>query len=291
VNYYEHHLGDYDEATAHLSAVEDGIYSRLLRKYYATERPLPTDIPTLQRWVRARSKEEKKSVTDVLSEFFFLDDDGWHQARCDRDIAHFQSKSSKAKASANVRWERERREALANSEDANAYANASDAADANAYGAHSEGNAPRARPQSPVTSPQSLIPNPPNGGYTVSDETGDLLGDAIPAGIPDCPQRKILELWATLMPELQQPAKWTDARSTILRARWKDEAAEHGWRTADDGLRVFAKLFRWCRQSKFLMGHGNGRTPGQAPFSLTLPWLLKSENWAKVQEGNYHSES
>ena len=38
MNYYEHHLGDYAEATAHLSFVEDAAYSRLMRKAYATEK-------------------------------------------------------------------------------------------------------------------------------------------------------------------------------------------------------------------------------------------------------------
>jgi uncharacterized protein YdaU (DUF1376 family) len=90
MNYYEHHIGDYAEATAHLSFVEDAAYSRLIRKYYATEKPLPADIKTVQRLVGARTKEEKKSVEVVLSEFFFLGDDGWHNSRCDAEIASYR---------------------------------------------------------------------------------------------------------------------------------------------------------------------------------------------------------
>lgn len=90
------------------------------------------------------------------------------------------------------------------------------------------------------------------------------------------------------MPELQQPVKWTDARATVLRSRWREEAVENRWTTEDEGLRFMAKLFRWCRQSPFLMGKTPPREPGGSPFSLTLPWLLKAENWAKVQEGNFH---
>jgi len=89
VNYFEHHIGDYDEATAHLTACEDGIYSRLIRKYYATERPLIADIAKLQRLVRANSRAEKQAVVDVLEEFFHLEDDGWHQDRCDEVIAAY----------------------------------------------------------------------------------------------------------------------------------------------------------------------------------------------------------
>lgn len=110
-----------------------------------------------------------------------------------------------------------------------------------------------------------------------------------PAGIPDCPHAKLRELWAELMPELQQPVKWSEARATALRSRWREEANEHHWATEDDGLRFFAKLFRWCRKSDFLMGRAPAK-PGTTPFSLTVPWLIKAENWAKVQEGNYHHE-
>jgi len=91
MNYYEHHIGDYAEATAHLSFIEDAAYSRLIRKYYATEKPLPSDLKQVQRLVGARTKDEKSAVQTVLEEFFYLDDDGWHQKRCDAVIAAFQA--------------------------------------------------------------------------------------------------------------------------------------------------------------------------------------------------------
>jgi uncharacterized protein YdaU (DUF1376 family) len=91
MNFYEHHIGDYAEATAHLTFVEDAAYSRLLRKYYATEKPLPADIKAVQRLVGARTEDERAAVDQVLQEFFDLRDDGWHQARCDQEIARFAS--------------------------------------------------------------------------------------------------------------------------------------------------------------------------------------------------------
>jgi uncharacterized protein YdaU (DUF1376 family) len=90
MNYFEHHIGDYAEATAHLTFVEDAAYSRLLRKYYATEKPLPPDLKAVQRLVAARTKEEREAVETVLNEFFTLQDDGWHNARCDSEIARFK---------------------------------------------------------------------------------------------------------------------------------------------------------------------------------------------------------
>lgn len=89
MNFYEHHIGDYAEATQHLSFLEDAAYSRLLRKYYATERPLPADVKAVQRLVGARTKKEREAVAVVLDEFFELCDDGWHNARCDEEIEHY----------------------------------------------------------------------------------------------------------------------------------------------------------------------------------------------------------
>lgn len=87
MNFYKHHIGDYAQATAHLTFIEDAAYSRLIRKYYAEERPLPADLKQVQRLVGARSREEREAVETVLAEFFTLDEDGWHQARCDAEIA------------------------------------------------------------------------------------------------------------------------------------------------------------------------------------------------------------
>lgn len=86
MNFYKHHIGDYAQATAHLSFIEDAAYSRMIRKYYAEERPLPIDVKAVQRLVGARTKEEKQAVDDVLGEFFTLEEDGWHNKRCDAEI-------------------------------------------------------------------------------------------------------------------------------------------------------------------------------------------------------------
>ena len=91
MNYFEHHIGDYAEATGHLSILEDGAYSRMIRKYYATERALPVEIDRVQRLVGARTEDERVAVEAVLREFFELREDGWHQDRCDEAIAAYQA--------------------------------------------------------------------------------------------------------------------------------------------------------------------------------------------------------
>lgn len=159
MNYYEHHIGDYDEATAHLTACEDGIYSRLIRKYMATEKPLPAEVKVVQRLVRARAKDEKEAVETILQEFFELLEDGWHQKRCDETIARYLDKQRKARASAEARWSGHRSQSDGN---ANAYPDA--------MRTHSEGNAN----QAPSTSNQT--PNLKTVGTATGIGEGSLSG-------------------------------------------------------------------------------------------------------------------
>lgn len=109
MNYYEHHLGDYDSATAHLSWLEDCAYRRLLCLYYRTEQPLPAEVKQVCRLVRAASKPERDAVQQVLTEFFELADDGWHNARCDEDIAAFHELEPEREAKRENAKERQRR--------------------------------------------------------------------------------------------------------------------------------------------------------------------------------------
>lgn len=62
-------------------------YTRLLRLYYKNERAIPADIPNACRLARATSPAQKRAVESVLREFFVLQTDGWHQKRCDAELA------------------------------------------------------------------------------------------------------------------------------------------------------------------------------------------------------------
>ncbi|WP_019658940.1 DUF1376 domain-containing protein [Stenotrophomonas hibiscicola] len=97
MNYFELHLGDYAAATAHLSLIEDAIYSRLLRRYYLQEEALPADVKQVARLAGARSQEELEAVQAVLDEFFTLTDTGWHNKRADEEIARYKSRVEAAR--------------------------------------------------------------------------------------------------------------------------------------------------------------------------------------------------
>lgn len=168
MNYFDFHIGDYAEATAHLTFVEDAAYMKLLRKYYALEAPLPLDIKATQRLVGARTKEEKDAVQAMLEEFFSKTDEGWKNKRADAVIEKYQEKRGKAAKSASARWDAMRTDSERN---------------ANALPTQCEGNAPstqypvpskeQERPASPATpaktrkgkTPTTLLP----ADFAISD--------------------------------------------------------------------------------------------------------------------------
>jgi uncharacterized protein YdaU (DUF1376 family) len=92
VNYYEHHIGDWLKKCSQLSMAQEGCYRRLLDWYYANEKPLPIDQEDLEAVARVRSPEERRALDKVMKTYFIQMDDGWHQSRADKDLAHYQKK-------------------------------------------------------------------------------------------------------------------------------------------------------------------------------------------------------
>lgn len=200
MNYFELHLGDYAEATAHLSILEDGAYLRLMRKYYSTKQPLPGDKRAIYRLIGARSKDEREAVDTVLDEFFDLQADGlYHQARCDAEIVRFQEKQEKARKSADSRWSKNRADAMRPHTKTDA--NASVDNHANASESHNGRNAH----QSPTTNHQSpnLKPNtgessttvPSAGSVTDGLTPGFIAGELRGQGVTVTSANPIVHAW------------------------------------------------------------------------------------------------
>jgi uncharacterized protein YdaU (DUF1376 family) len=183
MNYFDFHIGDYAEATAHLSFVEDAAYMKLLRKYYALEAPLPLDIKATQRLVGARTKEEKDAVQAMLEEFFSKTDEGWRNRRADLVIEKYVEKRGKAAKSASARWD-----AMRTHSEGNAFALPS----------HCDGNAPSPSPS-------------PSKDQKLSSPAGD------------CPHAEILEAYHELLPANPRMKVWAGKREAALRSRWRED--------------------------------------------------------------------
>ena len=140
MNYYERHIGDYIKDTVSLSMLEDGAYNRLIDQIYATEKLLSLDRKEIYRLARAGSLTERKAVDYVLDKFFDKTENGYAQKRIQSEIARYQDKQRKAKASADARWHKDKPPCDGNAD-----------ADADGMRTHCEGNTH----QTPVTSNHS----------------------------------------------------------------------------------------------------------------------------------------
>lgn len=106
MHYYSFNPKDYMSKTAFLEPMEDLAYRRMLDHCYLTELPLPEDVGEIAMLIRMRSHTE--SIKVVLHYFFELTPQGYACDRIARELAAYHSKSEKAKASADARWEKHR---------------------------------------------------------------------------------------------------------------------------------------------------------------------------------------
>ena len=105
MHYYTFNIGDYASHTKGLTLLEDLAYRRLLDEYYLTERPLNGCSTDVARMIGMRGNEQE--VDYVLRSFFTKNDEGfWINARADREIQHFKSKSEKNSRAGKVSAER-----------------------------------------------------------------------------------------------------------------------------------------------------------------------------------------
>ena len=91
MNHFPFHIGDYIKSTVHLSNEEDLTYWRLICHYYDTERPIGKETQTVSKRLRL----DNQTVCRILAEFFFEQDDGWHNKRCDEEITWYQQKCAR----------------------------------------------------------------------------------------------------------------------------------------------------------------------------------------------------
>lgn len=96
-----------------------------------------------------------------------------------------------------------------------------------------------------------------------------------PNGVP---YKKIGALYTKHCPnmtQLREKVSWTDARKTTVRRAWLANPDPEWW----EGF------FEYCGKSKFLSG-----MTGERKWKADLFWLLKPENFAKINEGKYHGQ-
>lgn len=273
MNFYKHYIGDFQRDTGHLSLTQRGAYLCLMHHYYATEKPLPNDHAALCRIAGAIDKAERDAVRVVMG-FFMPVDSGLMHKRIEAEI---EKAGKQADTNRQIAIEREARR-KAEREDHEQSTN------------RATNREPNQTPDTNKEIPSNLTVAP---AFPPENRPPLALVDsaAKAKGPPDCPHLAVLALWAEVLPAMPQhnPSLWRGTRSTHLRARWRETAAEKGWATEAEGLAYLRRLFGYVGASAFLTGKAASRGGGR-PFVVELEWLVNPTNWAKVIEGKYHTE-
>lgn len=107
MNYYPHHIGDFNSATRNLSWTQKFAYRELIEFYYDSEKPISNNLDDIYFRVGAKTEEQKDAVKLVLKHFFREEGDYYYHDRCEAEISHYKSKresqSKAGKASAAAR--------------------------------------------------------------------------------------------------------------------------------------------------------------------------------------------
>lgn len=136
------------------------------------------------------------------------------------------------------------------------------------------------------TTEQKLTPS------SSSSSSSTVIPDAVAStasGLPSCPHLVLIESFVKLCPELPEPKPelWQGKNADALRARWKwvlTAKRKNGSRyasTTEEAIDWFERYFAYVSRSDFLSGR-NGKWT-----KCNLGWLVNSENFAKVVQGQY----
>jgi len=91
MHYFKFNNPDWHLSTGHLSAEEEGIYLRLIRHYYDTEKPIPLETEPVFR--RLRLSETTEKAMSILNEFFIETDKGFSHSYCNKIINEYHKKA------------------------------------------------------------------------------------------------------------------------------------------------------------------------------------------------------
>jgi uncharacterized protein YdaU (DUF1376 family) len=218
MNFYPHHISDFNNATRHLTRVERSVYRDAIEMYYDKESPIPADIELLNRKLLCITEEEKQALLAILSEFFTLSDGLYRHDRCDLEIEKYR-KNTSAKAKAGIASAAKRQQKSTGVQQ----------------------KLTRVHNQEPITNNQEPLTN--------IEDKSSIVG----TGVPTCPHREITDLYNRILPELQQVifSRWEgSARAKHLQARWR-ESDKH------QSLQFWEDFFTALRQFPFYLGENN----------------------------------
>lgn len=134
---------------------------------------------------------------------------------------------------------------------------------------------------------------PPVGGGDGDEDSG---GGSARRG-PNCPHARLIELFHRVLPAAKRAVMTgpDNALTKSLKARWRCLAvaplSEYtGYVCIEEGLKKWRLIFEMAGRSRFLTGQVPNRN-GDAPFELSLMWLVGPKNMEKVLNGYYNRDA
>ena len=117
--------------------------------------------------------------------------------------------------------------------------------------------------------------------HTNTDTDTKTLTTVAKAAPPPCPHLEIIALYAKHLPACRQPdvSLWNGSRAQRLQVRWREKPERQN-------LEWWDKFFGYIAESDFLTGRA-APSSGRKPFSASLDWIVKPENFVKIHEGAY----
>lgn len=278
MHYWQLHIGDWSKSCGHLSAAETGFYIRLLNVYYDTEKPIPADIASACRLAGARTSKEREEVARILSDYFVIEQDGWHNKRADSEINRLNGVSKKRADAAHKRWQSK--------------------CDADDMQMHSGSRAlqdtktPIHQDQDqklPTTSVSSAKADDENDGDDETDD-GQDAGDDPGGKVTDLvPYQKLVDAYNERCGELfPRVSKLTDKRRRKIRAAWKFDTTNQDERRRTNSLDYWSRYFDRCTNVEHFRKAALGENTGQhAGWMPGFDFLIREDTWLGVREGRY----
>jgi uncharacterized protein YdaU (DUF1376 family) len=269
MNYYKHNIGDYRRDTNHLSLAEHGLYRQLLDTYYLDEKPLNSDLDKLMRSQCVRNADDMQMLKNILSDFFVLQDDGYHHYRCDKELEEIYAKSEKARISAKARWRNSDSVAASNipsntGKSCERIENECERIQ-NACDSQCEGNA-------------TYNPLPKTKNKTSCDSSEP------PAKAPD---KELIELYnQTLGSQLPKAQMLTAKRKAAIKQRWtqtlgsKTPAGKDRYVDLQTGLVWWERFFEKVKRNPHWMGEND------RGWKADFDWIINPSNFVKILEYN-----
>jgi uncharacterized protein YdaU (DUF1376 family) len=119
-----------------------------------------------------------------------------------------------------------------------------------------------------------------NGMLPINPIPINPIKDIVNNDVADCPQQDIVNLYKQILPMGTQPLSWNGSRASQLKARWRENKKRQN-------IDWWKGFFEHIKKSQFLTGQiSNG---DKRPFTISLDWIVKAENFMKISEGKYHA--